>query len=363
MVRAADDAGLTSRDVNPDDHHMHVHAIVDADLSTSGPAAALAEQVGFDGVWVTETAHDPFLPLATAALATRSITVGTAVAVALPRSPTHLAMTAADLQRASSGRFVLGLGSQVRAHVERRFAADFDRPVARMRELVGAVRSIWGCWERSEPLAVDGEFYRIDLMPPMFSPAPHGFGDPPIYLSAVGQRMAELAGEVADGVLVHGFSTVGYLRDVTIPAVHRGAERVGRDAAEVALARPVFVVTGRDEAEMAARATEVRQRLGFYGSTPAYRSVLEHEGWTDLGDELRSLVRAGRWRDLGGPIDDHVLSELAIVAPIDRVAETITNRFAGVVDRLSFNVPYATEPDVWAQVLADIHAAAPQGGR
>jgi probable F420-dependent oxidoreductase len=342
---------------------MYVHAIVDPDLTTSGPAAALAEELGFDGVWVTETAHDPFLPLAPVSVSTSRILLGTAVAVALPRSPTHLAMTASDLQRASSGRFVLGLGSQVRAHVERRFGASFDHPVARMRELVRTVRAIWACWERSEPLAVDGEFYRIDLMPPTFSPSPHGAGDPPIYLSAVGERMAELAGEVADGVLVHGFSTVGYLRDVTLPAVRRGAARAGRDASEVTLARPVFVVTGRDDAEMAARAAEVRQRLGFYGSTPAYRSVLEHEGWTEVGDELRRLVRAGRWRDLGGPIDDQVLAELAIVAPIDRVAEAILDRFAGVVDRLSFNVPYQTEPEVWARVLADVHAASPQGGR
>ncbi|MBI5087803.1 MAG: TIGR03617 family F420-dependent LLM class oxidoreductase [Actinobacteria bacterium] len=341
---------------------MHVHAIVDPDLSTSGHAAALAEEIGFDGVWVTETAHDPFLPLVPVTLSTSSILLGTAVAVALPRSPTHLAMTAADLQRASSGRFVLGLGSQVRAHVERRFSAAFDHPVSRMRELVGAVRSIWGCWERDEPLAIDGEFYRIDLMPPTFSPAPHGFGDPPIYLSAVGERMAELAGEIADGVLVHGFSTVGYLRDVTLPAVRRGAERAGRDAGDVTLARPVFVVTGRDDAEMAANAAGVRRRLGFYGSTPAYRSVLEHEGWTELGDDLRRLVRAGRWGELGDPIDDAVLAELAIVAPIDGVAGAIVDRFSGVVDRLSFNVPYLADPEVWARVLADVHAATPQKG-
>ncbi len=334
---------------------MYVHAIVEPDLRTSGSAAALAEEVGFDGVWTTETAHDPFLPLGPVAQATTSILLGTAVAVALPRSPTHLAMIASDLQRASGGRFLLGMGSQVRAHIERRFGAEFDHPIARMRELVGAVRSIWRCWEHGEQLAVAGRFYRIDLMPPVFSPAPHGFGDPPIYLSAVGTQMGELAGELADGVLVHGFSTVGYLRDVTLPAIARGASRTGRDPREVSIARPVFVVTGRDESEIAANAQLVRARLGFYGSTPAYRPVIEHEGWADLGADLRALVRAGRWDELGDPISDEVLAELAIVAPLDEVADAIVDRFSGVVDRLSFNVPYRTAPDEWAAILSRIH--------
>ena len=249
---------------------MFVHAIIEPDVLTSGRAAALAEQVGFDGVWTTETAHDPFLPLGPAAATTSSILLGTAVAVALPRSPTHLAMTAHDLQCASGGRFVLGLGSQVRAHVERRFGAAFDRPIARMRELVEAVRAVWRCWDDGDPLTVEGDFYQLDLMPPAFTPERNPHGEPPIYLSAVGGRMAELAGEVADGVVVHGFSTVGYLREVTIPAVARGAAAAGRDPSEVMISRPVFVVTGRDDAELAVNATHVKQRLGFYGSTPAY---------------------------------------------------------------------------------------------
>jgi probable F420-dependent oxidoreductase len=335
---------------------MFVHAIIEPDAASSGAAAAIAEQVGFDGAWTTETSHDPFLPLVPAALATSSLLLGTAVAVALPRSPTHLAMLGADLQRVSGGRFVLGLGSQVRAHVERRFGASFDHPVARMHELVEAVRAIWRNWEHGEALSVDGRFYRIDLMPPTFSQPPHGHGDPPIYLSAVGTQMAELAGAVADGVIVHGFSTAGYLRDVTLPAVARGAARAGRDPDDVVVSRPVFVVTGRDEAEATSVADRVRRQLGFYGSTPAYAAVLEHEGWTDLGEELRRLVRAGRWDELGTPIDDSVLAELAIVAPIDEVAGAIVDRFGGLVDRLSFNVPYQRDPELWSAVLADVHA-------
>lgn len=334
---------------------MQLHAILEPNFVTSGSAAAIAERVGFDGVWTTETAHDPFLPLTSVATATSSILLGTAVAVAFPRSPTHLAMIANDLQTGSGGRFILGLGSQVRAHVERRFGAEFEHPISRMRELVGAVRAVWDSWETGEPPAVDGRFYRIDLMPPTFSPPRHGYGRPPIFLSAVGDQMAGLAGEVADGVVVHGFSTVGFLREVTRPAVIAGARRAGRNPDDVEIARPVFVATGRDQAEIDASARPIRNRLGFYGSTPAYRAVLEHEGWGDLGTELRNLVRAGRWGELGAPITDEVLAELAIVAPIDGVAEAISTRFDGAVDRLSFNVGYQSEPAVWSAILDDIH--------
>lgn len=341
---------------------MYVHAIIEPDLTTSGQAATLAEQVGFDGVWTTETAHDPFLPLAPVATSTSSILFGTAVAVAFPRSPTHLAMAANDLQAASRGRFVLGLGSQVRAHVERRFGAEFDHPIARLREQVAAVRAIWEAWARGTAPEIDGRFYRIDLMPPAFSPAPHTHGRPPIYLSAVGEQMARLAGEVADGVFVHGFSTVGYLRAVTRPAVAAGAERAGRSPDEIAIARPVFVVTGRDADEIAANAKPIRNRLGFYGSTPAYRPVLEHGGWDELGTELRRLAKAGRWDALGEPVTDEILAELAIVAPIDEVADAIAERFGGVVDRLSFNVPYRAEPEVWSDVLGRVHHLTAQQG-
>lgn len=334
---------------------MHIHAIIDPNFVTAGTAASIAEEVGFDGVWTTETAHDPFLPLVPAAASTSSILIGTAIAVAFPRSPTHLAVTANDLQVGSGGRFVLGLGSQVRAHVERRFSAEFEHPIARMRELVSAVRGVWDAWDQGVQPSIDGRFYRIDLMPPAFSPPRHDLGRPPIYLSAVGDQMAGLAGEVADGVFVHGFSTAGYLRDVTRPAVNAGADRAGRHPDDITIARPVFVATGRDRAEIDASARPIRNRLGFYGSTPAYRRVLEHEGWDELGAELRRLVKAGRWAELGDPITDEVLDELAIVAPIDEVAAAIVDRFDGLVDRLSFNVPYQAEQDVWAGVLSDIH--------
>jgi probable F420-dependent oxidoreductase len=337
---------------------MRVHAILDPDITTAGRAASVAEEIGFHGAWTTETAHDPFLPLAVAVGTTTTLTLGTAVAVAFPRSPVHLAMAADDLHRASAGRFVLGLGSQVRAHVERRFGAEFDHPVARMRELVEAIRAVWACWHDGSRLAVDGEFYRLDLMPPMFSPGVNPHGHPPIFISAVGPRMAALAGEVADGVFVHGFSTAGYLRDVTVPAVEAGCATAGRERGAVEICRPVFVVTGRDEAELRNNSRRVRERLGFYGSTSTYAPVLEHEGWQEIGDDLRRLVRSGRWEELGDPITDDVLDALAIVAPIGEVGAAINARFEGVVDRLSFNVPYLDDPPTWAAVLAEIASGA-----
>ena len=336
---------------------MRIHAILDPNLATVAAAASAAEGVGFDGAWTTETAHDPFLPLAIAAAATTKLTLGTAVAVALPRSPTHLAMLGDDLQRATRGQFILGLGSQVRAHVERRFSASFDHPAARMSELVLAIRAVWRSWNDGSPLDFSGDFYRLSLMLPFFSPGTNPFGAPPVFIAAVGGRMAEVAGEVADGVFVHGFSTAGYLRDVTVPAVQRGLAASGRDRTDVEICRPVFVVTGRDEGELNTAAKIVRNRLGFYGSTPAYNAVMQHEGWDGLGAELAALARAGRWADIGSPITDEVLDALAIVAPLDAVAEAISNRFEGLVDRLSFNVPFVDDPQTWTTVLQTIRAS------
>ncbi len=337
---------------------VRVHAIIDADLTTAGTSAASAERIGFDGVWTTETAHDPFLPLVPAVLSTSRLMLGTAIAVAFPRSPTHLAMLGDDLHRHSSGRFMLGLGAQVRAHVEQRFGAAFEHPADRMRELVLAVRAIWDCWQHDRPLDVRGRFYNLGLMTPAFSPGPNPFGHPAIYVAAVGERMAEVAGEVADGVLVHGFSTAGYLRDVTLPALRRGEDAAARPRGVVSVSRPVFIVTGRDDAEIEAAAAPVRERLGFYGSTPSYRPVLEHEGWESLGAELRRLVRAGRWGDLGGPIDPQVLDALAIVGPVEEIADRIIARFGNLADRVSFNVPFLRDPTTWEDVVARLQTDA-----
>jgi probable F420-dependent oxidoreductase len=332
---------------------VRVHAIIDADASTSAAAARLADELGFDGVTTTETTSDPFLPLVPAAGATESGRIGTAIAVALPRSPLTLATLGHDLQRLSAGRFWLGLGSQVRAHVERRFSAPWDRPAARMRDMVLAIRAIWRAWQEGERLDYQGDFYRHTLMPPMFDPGPSGFADPAVVLAAVGPRMTAVAAEVADGMLVHGFTTPSYLREVVVPQFHAAAVAAGRDPASLRIVRPVFLVTGATDEAMASTAAVARERVAFYGSTPGYRGVLEHHGWGDLQQELAALVRDGRWDDMADVIDDEVLAAFAVVAPLETLADAIAERYVGVVDDLSFRLPRA-DLDQWAAVLSSL---------
>lgn len=333
---------------------MKVHAIVDAELSGVADVARAAEDVGYDGVWVTEAKHDPFLALALAAEPTREVQLGTAVAVAFPRSPTHIAQTAHELHQHSNGRFILGLGSQVKAHVERRFGSTWTRPVARMRELVQAVRAVWDTWNTGERLRFEGEFYELTLMTPFFSPEPVPFGPPPVYLGALGPQMAAVAGEVADGLLVHGFTTERYLRETLLPAVEQGLSRRDGGGGRIEVSRQLFCVSGRDERELAAAADDVRKKLAFYGSTPAYRRVLELHGWGELQEELAALARRGAWSEMGGLIDDEVLETFAVVAPPERVAERILERFGDVVDRVSFNVPFREDPELWTEIIADL---------
>jgi probable F420-dependent oxidoreductase len=335
---------------------MRVHAIVEGNANQVAERAALAEALGFDGVSTTETVHDPFVSLALAAARTERVELGTAIAAAFPRSPWTLAQLANDLHELSQGRFVLGLGSQVRAHVERRFSAAFDRPAARMRELIQAVRAIWAAWAGEAELRFEGEFYRHSLVGPMFDPGPNPFGNPAILVAAVGARMTEVAGEVADGVIVHGFSTPRYLRDATLPSLAKGLARGRRDPDAVEVCRPVFLVTGVDDVEVAAADARVRGRLAFYGATAAYRPVLAMHGWEALHDELLALSRQGRTAEMAALIDDELLAEFAVVADLDALPAAIEARYGGLVDRLSFNVDLARDPDRWAAVVDGLHA-------
>ena len=332
---------------------MRVHAIIDADAATSAAAARLADELGFDGVTTTETSRDPFLPLVPAAAATRDGLIGTAIAVALPRSPVHLATLGHDLQRLSGGRFWLGLGSQVRAHVERRFSAAWDRPAARMAELISAVRAIWAAWQDGERLDFQGEFYRHTLMPPMFDPGPSGHPNPRVVLAAVGPRMTRVAAEVADGMLVHGFTTPSYLREVVLPQFRDAAAGAGRDPDALDIVRPVFLVTGSTEEAMDRSAAVARERVSFYASTAGYRGVLDHHGWGDLQGELATLARQGRWDEMPALVDDEVLGEFAVVAPLDELADAVLARYGGVVDDLSFRLP-TDDHAQWAAVIADL---------
>jgi probable F420-dependent oxidoreductase len=281
--------------------------------------------------------------------------VGTAIAVAFARSPMTLATTAYDLQRYTRGRFVLGLGTQIKAHVERRFSMPWTAPAARMREFIGALHAIWDAWQHSTPLRFQGEHYRHTLMTPMFSPPAHEWGAPPVYLAAVGPLMTQLAGEVADGLLVHGFTTERYLRERTIPALEEGLATAGRERSQVAVTLPGLVVSGRTEEEMTEAAQAVKATIAFYGSTPAYRPVLELHGWGALADELHALS-VGRledkWTAMRDLVDDEVLGTFAVVAAPDDVAAQVSARYEGLVDRFSVYASYPADLDLWDPLVA-----------
>ncbi len=331
---------------------MHVDGIVGFDPSGVIESARLAERVGYDGLWSAEVSHDPFLPLVLAAEHTERIRLGTGIAVALARNPMNLAMVANDLQALSQGRFMLGLGSQIKPHLEKRFSMPGSHPAPRMRELILAIRAIWASWADGSRLAFRGEFYRHTLMTPMFDPGPNPFGNPGVFLAAVGEKMTEVAGEVADGLLAHGFTTERYLREVTIPALERGLAIGGKMRSEVEISYPGMLVTGPDDAGVASATNAVKTQLAFYGSTPAYRPVLELHGWGDLQTELNTLSKRGSWEEMAGLIDDEVLNTFAIVGPIDDIASIALERFGGIVDRFSIYAPYPMEPERWAEVLA-----------
>jgi probable F420-dependent oxidoreductase len=329
-------------------------------LSTGGvddvPAlAADLEDRGYAGIWASEVDHDPFLMLHAAGRATQHVTVGTAIAVAFARSPMTVALTAHDLQRYTGGRFVLGLGTQIRAHIERRYSMPWSAPAARMREYIGALKAIWAAWQEHTPLRFAGEFYRHTLMTPMFSPPAHPWGGPPVHLAAVGPLMTRLAGEVADGLLVHGFTTARYLRERTLPALEEGLALAGRDRAEVTVSLPGLVVTGRTDAERAEAAAAVKATIAFYGSTPAYRPVLELHGWGALADELHALStgrREDKWSAMAGLVGDDVLDAFAVVAEPDDVAAGVRERFDGMVDRFSVYASYPAPLNLWDPLLA-----------
>jgi len=339
---------------------MKIDGGIGFDRTGIAESARRAEELGYDGVWSAETGHDPFLPLAIAAGATERLTLATGIAVAFARNPMNLAVLANDLHELSGGRFMLGLGSQIKPHITKRYSMPWSHPAPRMRELILAVRAIWECWESGGPLAFRGDFYTHTLMTPFFSPGPNPYGNPPILLAAVGELMTEVAGEVADGLLVHGFTTERYLREVTLPALERGAAKAGKLRSDRIISYPGFVVTGSDEAATAAAAKAVKAQIAFYGSTPAYRPVLELHGWGDLQTELNTLSKRGDWAAMGDLIDDEMLEAFAVVCRPSEVAEQVTIRWGGLVDRFSFYAPYQVDTDQWRKVLDDFHRLSPK---
>jgi probable F420-dependent oxidoreductase len=330
-----------------------------AGLEDAPGHARRLEALGVDGAFTFEGPHDPFIPLVLAAGTTRTLELATNVAIAFPRNPVQLAHQAWDLQLLAEGRFTLGLGSQIRAQIEKRYGAGFDRPVARMRELVAALRAVFAAWETGDRLDFRGEFTSHTLMPPMFNPGPHPFGLPPIHLGGLGPQMVSLAAEVADGLLVMPFNTATHLRTRTLPAVAEGLARGGRERGDLTITGEVIVCCGRDEAELETARVAGRWLLAFYASTPAYRPVLEAEGWADLQPELNALTKSGRWDEMPGRIDDAMLTTLAAVGSPREVAGEIVDRFGGLVDRVGFYTPYLVADDTVAELVDELDRADP----
>ncbi|WP_102145153.1 LLM class F420-dependent oxidoreductase [Mycobacterium hubeiense] len=333
---------------------LKVDGAVSSALADVAEAASTLERRGYDCCWTAEVNHDPFLPLVLAAEHTTTIELGTSIAVAFARNPMTVANVAWDLQAYSNGRFILGLGSQVQPHIEKRFSMPWSRPVTRMREFVLALRAIWSCWQDGTKLAFEGDFYTHKLMTPMFTPPPLEHPVPKVFVAAVGEAMTEMCGEVADGLLAHAFTTKRYFEEVTTPALLRGMARSGRRRSDFALSAPIFVVTGRDDDELAAAAVGTRKQIAFYGSTPAYRKVLELHGWSDLQSELHRLSLLGEWDAMGALIDDEILREFAVVAPLDDVASKIRQRCDGVIDRVLVGFPSTLSDATVTAILKEI---------
>ena len=311
---------------------------------------------GVDGLFTFEGQHDPFLPLAIAARAVEADLM-TNVAIAFPRSPMQLANVAYDLQVLSGGRFRLGLGSQVKPAIEKRFGAQWSRPVPRMREWVLAVKAIFAAWEGTAKLDFRGEFTTHTLMTPNFNPGPNPFGPPPVLIGALGPRMTEVAAEVADGVLVMPFNSVRHLEERTVPAIERGRAKGGRRPEDVEVICEAIVCTGRTEEQLAAATRGVKGLLSFYGSTPSYKPVLDVEGWGDLQPELNRLSKQGEWATMSSLIDDDVMRTIAVVGTPEECGRQIVERFGPVSSRVCCYFPgYELPPGDLAALVDTVHS-------
>ncbi len=341
----------------PDNDAMELDAGIGLDtrLAEIPELAARADRLGFGALWTAETQHDPFLPLALVAERTARIRFGTAIAVAFARSPTAVAQTAWDLAQRSEGRFILGLGTQVRAHVERRFGMAWSgHPVAQLRDYVQAVRAVWRAWQTGEPVRHRGPYYPVTLMTPFFSPGPIDHPDIPVYLAGVGEAMCGLAGEVGDGLIVHPLHSRRYLAEVVRPAVAAGAQRAGRDPGQVALSGSVLVGFGDAGREA------VREQIAFYASTPTYRPVLDLHGWTDVGAALSEMARRGRWTEMPALVPDPMVDAFALVVESwEALPAALQARTDGLLDRVSLYRPFGDPDDDagWSSLLEGMHGA------
>jgi len=333
------------------------------DIHTVARDARLIEILGYDGFVVEETKDDPFAVLALAAQATSTLRLGTAVAIAFPRSPTVTALSAWTLQKLSRGRFTLGLGSQVKGHIERRYGLEWSKPAAWMREYVRAVRAVWDCWQNRTPLDFRGDRYRLNLMVPLFDPGPIEHPSIPIHLAAVNTGMCRVAGEVADGVRPHPVCTPSYIESVMLPAVRAGAAKHARSLRDFAVAMKPLVASAPDEDSLRAKVRDARARIAFYASTPGYFPAFEHCGLADLANEAKVLSKAQRWEELPGLISDDILHQFVVVGTYREIGRKLLERYGSVVTHCEFSIAVASEADreTLAALVGEIHAHA--GGR
>ena len=333
---------------------MQIDGPLYAQLDNAAAESRRLADIGYDGIYTLEGSSDPFLPLALAAEHNPGLTLATGIAVAFPRNPCHIAYQAWDLQRFSRGHFMLGLGSQVRAHVEKRFGLPFAPAAARMREYLLAVNAFFDCWQEGAPLDFEGEYFHHSLMTPMFNPGPLEWGKPPILLGAVGPKMTRVAGEVADGLIVHPFNTLPFLLNEQIPVLQKGLVDSGREAENFITQVGAMVVTGTTEEEYRAAEASMRGLLAFYGSTPAYKPPMDAIGYGDLQPELNRLSKQGRWDDMSGLIEDDFLAAFAVCGAPGDIAPALIEKYNGIATRLSIYAPYAMADSVWSEVIGGI---------
>lgn len=338
---------------------MKFDATIHVDRLSEVPATISAmENIGFDGVWTAETAHDAFLPLAVVAERSRKLEMGTAIALAFSRSPMALAYIAWDLASSTDGRFILGLGTQVKAHIERRFSMEWGQPAARLRDAILGLRAIWESWATGERLNYRGEFYTFTLMTPFFTPPQRDNAHIPIYIAGVNTGLAKLGGELCDGFHVHPYHSVGYLSEVVRPAIQAGAEAAGRSIENVKLSSSILVVTGHNEGEMSQAREWARQQISFYASTPSYRPVMAHHGWADVAEELSSMAARKKWAEMPTLVTDEMLDTYAVVAPPDELAGKVKARYEGLLDRLNYYTPFVPGQmdDLWHMAVETFHS-------
>jgi probable F420-dependent oxidoreductase len=327
-------------------------ALTTTDLHKVPDAARAIEAAGYDGIYTFEGQHDAMFPLLLAAEHTERVQLTTAVVIAFARSPMTLAQSAYDLQLASKGRFNLGLGTQIKPHIEKRFSMEWSKPAARMREMVLALRAIWARWHEGTPLDFRGDFYTHTLMTPFFDPGPNPYGVPRIFLGGVGPLMTEVAGEVADGFMIHPFSTEKFMRETTMPALERGLAKGKRTRSELEVSFPAMVIIAETDEELAKGRDAIRPRLAFYGSTPAYKLVLDAHGWGDLQGELNRLSKTGDWDTMASMITDEIVDTFVVSGAPEQIAPRLQERYGDLVQRVSFDTPDKSGAERVARVLA-----------